>query len=156
MKMRDNIIETLSRGPEEDWRGGLQGEAWYEDLLFDALVPIPEGYYERKYGGHGLLTNADHEHDQVASEFREALEELIRDGKVGRSYVFNPNVDPAMSEEYNVGRDHFVWLKTPDKAEWTDRIEAIDRETVEMFRSANPAYGKAFVFGYDAEVLERM
>lgn len=156
MNMRDNIMETLSREPEEDWRGGLQSEAWYEDLLFDALVPTPEGYYERKYGRHGPVTDADAEHDLVAGEFKEALEALIRDGKVGRSHVWNPNVDPAISEEYNVGRDYFVWLKTLDKAEWTDRIEALDRETVEMFRSANPAYGKAFAFGHDAEVLERM
>lgn len=156
MNMRDNIIETLSREPGGDWRGGLQCEAWYEDKLFDALVPTPEGFHERKYGAHCLLTDADNERDQVAGEFNEALEVLIRDGKVGRSYVYNPNVDPALSEEYNVGRDYFVWLKTPDKAKETDRIEASDREAVEMFRSANPAYGKAFVFGHDAEVLERM
>jgi hypothetical protein len=156
MNMRDNIIETLSCEPEEDWRGRIQGEAWYEDMLYDALVPTPEGYYERENGGHGPLTDADDKHDQVAGEFREALESLIREGKVRRSYVFNPNVDPATGEEYNVGRDYFVWLKTADKAEFTDRVEALDRQTVEMLRSVSPSYGESFAFGHDAEVLERM
>ncbi len=152
MNMRDSIIETLSREPEEDWRGGLQGEAWYEDLLYNELVPTPEGYYERKHGE----TDADDKYGQKAGEFREALEALIRDDSVGRAYVFNPMVDPAQCEEYVIGRDYFVWLKTADKAEWTDRVEALDGRTVKMLRSVNPSYGEAFAFGHDSEVLERM
>ena len=154
--MRDRIMEELAQEPPEDWRGPLPGQAWYENTLREALLPArPEGHGDRYL--RGALDPADLHYMRAVEQFEATLTALVREGIVGRSFFYNYVLDPEKSPlENNIGRDYFVWLKTEDKADWSDRMESVDRETVEFLYSDGPSFGPRFVFGRDAEVIERM
>lgn len=134
MSLRERIIQTLSREPERDWRGGLKEErAWYENTLIRTVIPNPDWS------------------SREVQELWEELSILVREGVIGRSYIFNS----AGPGDDCVGRDYFVWLKTAGNAEWSHEVEAIDHRVVEVLQSMGSGYGERFVFGHDDEVIER-
>lgn len=107
---------------------------WYRDTLHDVVIgPGPVGLNEREacavgnlnFKDAGPLTKEDLDYTHERGRFTEALDTLIRDGTVGYSYVFN-------EDGGCVGRDYFVWLKTPENAEWTKSIEDADLECAKM------------------------
>ena len=78
--------------------------------------------------------------DGDGSETRECLRQLIRDGVVGRTYTY----DEIVPGTGTIGREYYVWTKTPETAARDAKMEALDLEW---------ALSTGGIFSHDAELL---